>query len=199
MVSVKLMRAMPAAAGHISSASFASGSVSFGNPPGISPTTLTPIACKPMNADAAVPRPIAMRGAGARLKNFSKTMMTANVAIATNSVVVFVSGSFSKMCHTSRKKPSLWILIPTSLGNWSTTITSPMPALKPVSTGSEMKFARKPSLKIRATSRIAPTRIASVAVATTGSADDPPIAAPPRIAMVVVVLTDSTLDVPSTA
>ena len=35
----------------------------------------------------------------------------------------------------SRKKPALWIWIPSSFGIWSTTITRPMPDLNPVSTG----------------------------------------------------------------
>jgi hypothetical protein len=143
MVSVKLINAMPAAAGHISSASAASGGVSFGKPPGISPTTLTPIAFNPSSTDAAVPAAMAMSGAGARRKYFSKTMMTAKVASATASVTGFVCGSFSTIDAASLKKFSFAILMPRSFGSWSTTITRPMPALKPVSTGSEMKFARK--------------------------------------------------------
>ena len=37
---------------------------------------------------------------------------------------------------------SMWM--PSSFGTWSSTITSPMPALNPVRTGSEMKLATKP-------------------------------------------------------
>jgi hypothetical protein len=133
------------------------------------------------------------------LKNFSNTKITANVPRATMSVAGLVSCRWVRIAHTSAKKFSLWILMPKSLGAWSTTMTSPMPALNPVSTGSEMKFVRKPRRNMRATSRIAPTRIASVAVAVSGSAEDPPIAAPVRIAMVVVVLRLRTVDVPSTA
>ena len=45
---------------------------------------------------------------------------------------------------------------PSSFGTWSSTITSPMPALKPVSTGAEMKLATKPSRITEASIRIAP-------------------------------------------
>ena len=71
---------------------------------------------------------------------------------------------------TSRKKPCLVMWMPSSLGTWSSTITRPMPALKPVSTGVEMKFATKPRRSSRATSSITPTSAASVAVAVTSLA-----------------------------
>ncbi len=97
---------------------------------------------------------------------------------------------------------SIWI--PRSFGIWSTTITSPIPDLKPVSTGSEMKFATKPSLSAEASTSIAPTTIASVADAATRSAAAALGAASPRaaadkIAIVVVVLTLSGREVPRTA
>ena len=44
-------------------------------------------------------------------------------------------------------------------------MTTPIPALNPTSTGSEMKFATKPSRRIQATTRIAPTINVSVAAA----------------------------------
>ena len=42
-------------------------------------------------------------------------------------------------------------------------MTSPMPALNPISTGSEMKLATKPRRKSAASTRMAPTSSVSVA------------------------------------
>ena len=79
-----------------------------------------------------------------------------------------------------------------------------MPALKPVSTGVDMKFATKPSRSSRAASSIAPTSAVSVAVAVISRAGSPsgtvsPSCVPARIASVVVELTLSTREVPSSA
>ena len=81
------------------------------------------------------------------------------------------------MCCTtltrSRKNPCLVMWMPSSFGTWSRTITSPIPALKPVSTGAEMKLATKPSRSSRARSSITPTSAVSVAVAVTSFAGSP--------------------------
>ncbi len=79
-----------------------------------------------------------------------------------------------------------------------------MPALKPVSTGAEMKLATKPSRSSRAASSITPTSAVNVAVAVTSFAGSPsgtarPSCVPARIASVVVELTLSTRDEPSSA
>jgi hypothetical protein len=165
---------------------------------------LTPCDGSPRNTEAAIAVATAIRGVGAFGSNFSKAMMTANVPSATSSVAIDVAGRCRTISTTSRKKPSLWILMPSSFGIWSTTTTNPMPALNPVSTGSEMKFARKPRRKTRATRRIAPTRTASVAVAAARLTSGwdwvaAPSAAAPRIAIVVVELTLSTGEVPRSA
>ncbi len=96
----------------------------------------------------------------------------------------------------------MWM--PRSFGTWSITITTPMPALKPVRTGSEMKFATNPRRRMRAASRIAPVSAASIAVAPAMLASGfawatSPRAAAERIAMVVVVLTLSVREEPSSA
>ena len=83
-------------------------------------------------------------------------------------------------------------------------MTTPMPALKPVSTDSEMKLPMKPRRSAPAASRMAPTSNASVPVAAISSATPPPGAtrpssAPVRIAMVVVVLTLSGRELPTKA
>ncbi|CAG4902349.1 hypothetical protein R69919_03066 [Paraburkholderia gardini] len=94
--------------------------------------------------------------------------------------------------------------MPSSFGIWSTTMTIAIPALNPVSTGPEMKFARKPSRNTDASTRITPTINVSVAVAIISSAGLPsgaarPSAAATRMASVVVVLTPSGRDVPVNA
>ena len=47
--------------------------------------------------------------------------------------------------------------MPRIFGIWSTTMTSPIPALKPTSTGSEMKFATIPRRSTHASKSAAPT------------------------------------------
>ncbi len=79
----------------------------------------------------------------------------------------------------------MWI--PSSLGTWSRTITRPTPALKPVSTGTEMKLATNPRRISLARSSIAPTSAVKVAVAVTSFAGSPsgtarPSCVPARIA-----------------
>ena len=91
--------------------------------------------------------------------------------------------------------------MPTSFGTWSSTMTSPMPALKPVSTGVDMKFATKPEPEDRrADQQHAGQRgqRRGCAVSLTGSPSGTtnPSCAPVRIASVVVELTLSTRDVP---
>ena len=54
------------------------------------------------------------------------------------------------MLTRSVKKPCFVMWMPSNFGTWSSTITRPIPALKPVSTGVEMKFATNPSRKSRA-------------------------------------------------
>ena len=129
---------------------------------------------------------------------------TANVASATPRVISEVSGMWWTTFSTSAKKPCLVMWTPSSLGSWSSTITRPIPALKPVSTGVEMKFATKPRRSSRASSSIAPTRAASVAVAVTSlpgslSGTARPNCVPARMASVVVELTLSTREAPSSA
>ena len=204
IVSVKLINAMPSAPGTNCSTSDRSGSVSAGNPCGIRPTVDTPSAFSPNSHDAAMPPPTATRGAGECGHSFSMPISTANVAAATASVSSDVSGRCCTTLATSRKNPCLSMWMPSSFGTWSSTITRPMPALKPVSTGVEMKFATNPRFSSRATISIAPTSAVSVAVAVTSFAGSPsgtasPNWVPARMASVVVELTESTRDVPSSA
>ena len=94
--------------------------------------------------------------------------------------------------------------MPSSFGIWSTTITIAMPALKPVSTGAEMKSARNPRRRAAAASRVTPTISVSADTSPTISvplADGPALATAPatRIASVDVVVTLKRRDVPASA
>ena len=129
---------------------------------------------------------------------------TSSVAAATASVIREVSGTWPATFRTSRKNPCFAMWIPRSFGTWSSTITRPMPALKPVSTGVEMKLATNPSFRSLARTSIAPTSATSVAVAVTSFAGSPsgtarPSCVPARIPSVVVLLTLRTRDEPSSA
>jgi hypothetical protein len=84
------------------------------------------------------------------------------------------------------------------LPSWLAAITSPVPILKPLRTGSEMKSARKPRRSSPAASSRPPTMNASVAAAVTRSSVEA-IAVAVRIAIVDVVLTLSAREAPSTA
>ena len=112
-----------------------------------------------------MPPPTATSGAGECGHSRSMPISTANVATATASVISEVSGTCCATLRRSAKNPCLVMWMPRSFGTWSSTITRPMPALKPVSTGVEMKLATNPSRSSLASSSIAPTSAVSVAVA----------------------------------
>ena len=96
----------------------------------------------------------------------------------------------------------MWM--PSSFGTWSSTITRPIPALKPVSTGAEMKFATNPRLSSRASDqdhadqpgerRRRGDQLRRIAVGHHQAS-----CVPARMASVVVELTLSTREVPSSA
>ena len=204
MVSVKLISAMPSAPGTRLAISPGSGSVTAGRPCGIRPTMPTPCACRPSNHDAAMPPATATSGAGECGHKRSMPISTAKVASASINVSPEVWGRCCTRLTRSAKKPCLSMCTPSSLGNWSSTITRPMPALKPVSTGVEMKLATKPRRSTAAATSNTPTSSASVAVAVSSLAGSPsgttsPSCVPARIARVVVELTLSTRELPSSA
>ena len=148
--------------------------------------------------------PTATSGAGECGHSRSMPMSIANVATATASVSSDVPGTCWTTLRTSAKNPCLVMWMPRSFGTWSSTITRPIPALKPVRTGAEMKFATKPSFINRANTSIAPTSAVSVAVAVMSFSGSPsgttsPNCVPARIASVVVELTLNTREVPSSA
>ncbi len=204
MLSVKLISAMPRAPGSSAWISAASGQVSAGRPRGIAPTTATPAVCRPNSHDAPMARPTASSGAAECGFQRSSSTSSAKLAPATASVSHDIAGSSCTIAIASRKKPCLSMCTPISLGTWSSTITRPMPALKPVSTGVEMKFATKPRRSSRARISSPPTSAPSVAVATESLPGSPsgttlPSCAPTRIASVAVELTLSTRELPSSA
>jgi len=168
------------------------------------PTVATPASLNPSVADAPIATVIAINGAGERGAKRSSAKMITSTQMAIAIVATEACGSSCAIANKSRKNPVFSICTPSSFGIWSTTITNPMADLKPVRTGSEMKFATKPSLSTDAATSITPVRTASVALATIRAPESPPGTARPssaatRIASVVVVLTLSGRDVPSSA
>ena len=192
-VSMKLMSAIPTAPGQSSWASDGTGAVKGGNPAGTFPTVATPRAARPRTLDAAMPSATATSGAGSRGATHSRRKIRARSPPPTRSVGRDASPTCRTIATTSRKKPVFTMWNPRSFGTWSTMMTSPSPALKPVRTGSEMRFATAPRRRTRARRRMTPTRTESVAP--TASAETPlpsgarrAISAAVRIAIVVVVL-----------
>ncbi len=143
-------------------------------------------------------------GAGTFGTKLLRPRSSTSIATASINVGIDVLGKlWNSATRFSRNVPFVKCT-PSSFGTWSSTITTPMPALKPDSTGSEMKLARKPSRSTDASASMMPTISASVAAAVNSMAGSPfgtttASSAPVKIAIVVVVVTLSTREVPSTA
>jgi hypothetical protein len=139
----------------------------WGRPCGTCPTDSTG---RPNRPNAAIPAATAISGAGRRgVKRSSPSRITI-VAIPTASAASDVSGRLSAMRSRFWRKFPFAKWTPSSFGTWSSTITVPIPALKPISTGSEMKFATKPRRSSEASARKPPTRSVNVAVAVSNAA-----------------------------
>jgi hypothetical protein len=80
-----------------------------------------------------------------------------------------VSPRFRTRSQIISKKSPLPFSTPNSLGNWPAMMVSASPMMKPLSTGSEMKLATKPSRVRPARMPITPAVIASAAVSVTNS------------------------------
>ena len=151
-----------------------------------------------------MPPPTASSGAGECGHLRSMPASRSRVATAMASVSREVSGTWYAMLRMSLKKPCLVMWMPSSFGTWSRTMTSPIPALKPVRTGVEMKLAMKPSRRAEASRSNTPVSAARVAAAVASLSGSPSGTASAncvlaRIASVAVELTLSTRDVPSRA
>ena len=170
----------------------------------MSPTVDTPKSLKPKNQDAAIPPPTAANGAGECGHRRSIPARAISAISATASVSSEVSGMCWMMLSASWKNPCLVIWMPSSLGIWSRTMTQPIPALKPVRTGVEMKLATKPRRSSEAATRIRPVSAERVAAAVISRAGSPsgtarPSWVPAKMASVVVELKLRTREVPSSA
>ncbi len=153
---------------------------------------------------AAMPAATVTRGAGTRGANFFKPSSNAIIARPSASVTTDVSGKLLNSESRFSKNVPFGKCTPSSFGTWSSTITIPMPALKPDNTGSEMKSAKKPTRSTAARTSMTPTINVSVAAARSNKSGSPPGTtsarlAPVRIAIVVVVVTLSTRELPSAA
>src|SRR5215813_1327719 len=164
-VSVKLISAIPTAPGHNAAARERFGITGDGKPLGMWPTSATPWVCRLSKYAPAIPDITAMSGAGAFGANLSSSTSIAIIDTPTSNVAQDAWERPRKMERTLWKKGARGKWMPKILGNWSTTMTRPIAALNPISTGSEMKFATNPNRRKDAITRIPPTRSVSVAVA----------------------------------
>jgi hypothetical protein len=119
-------------------------------------------------------------------------------------VAGLASPSGSSADHSLAKKLSPSTGTPSTLPSWLAAMYSPMPALKPASTGEEMKSARNPRRSRPAAARKPPTSTASndaVATARPGSPSAPASTSAPavRMEMVEVELTLSGRELPTSA
>ena len=93
--------------------------------------------------------------------------ITASESAPTSRIAPWVSPRCASTCHSCWKKSPVPLPIPSSFGTCPIRIVSASPTMKPFSTGSEMKFARKPSRSTPASSAARPVVIASAAVIAT--------------------------------
>ncbi len=203
-VSTKLIRAMPRAAGQSCCARLRSGRAKLGSPAWTVPTSEIPHRSSPARPDRAMPTATVVKEAGSRGVKCLRPSRRASIARASINVGKDVSGRCLMIETMSWKKPALAICTSRSLGAWSSTMTMPIPALNPVSTGSEIRLASMPSLRSPPSSRKVPTRSDRVADADISMATSPPGATAPRalaarMAMVELVVTLRRREVPSTA
>jgi hypothetical protein len=79
-------------------------------------------------------------------------------------LAAFVAGSSPRKCHSCWKKFPEPFSTPNSFGSCPTRMVRASPMMKPLSTGSEMKLATKPSRRAPATMPSTPVTTASAAV-----------------------------------
>ena len=99
--------------------------------------------------------------------NRRKPMTIASDSRPIASVAALVSPRLPNRPQICSKKSPSALSTPNSFGSWPAMIVSARPTMKPLSTGSEMKLARKPSRSSPAASAAIPVTIASAAVSVT--------------------------------
>jgi hypothetical protein len=150
---------------------------------------------------STIPRATATSAPGKALGAHS-LMATRRARVRTASSVVRPSASCKCVIadHVFWKKLSPLCSMPSAFPSCPEMISSPVPALNPASTGSEMKSARNPRLNAPATSRMTPVNTARVATtwiaSSLVSAPADARAAAVNAAIVDVVVTDSGRDLP---
>jgi hypothetical protein len=204
MDSVNDISAIPAAAGSSAPAPARPGSSNLGRPPLTGPTSATPRSSRSANPTSAIPTTTTTSGPGTLGAQRRSPSSTASPPRARATVAGLASPSCRSADHAWAKKLSPSTRTPSTLPSWLAAMTSPMPALKPASTGEEMKSARNPRRSRPAATRMPATSRASseaVAAARPGSSAAPAWASASavRMEMVEVELTLSGREVPSSA
>ena len=101
---------------------------------------------------------------GTRGANRRSPSTTASEMTPTARVAPLVSPSWVITSQIFWKKLPEPLGMPKKPGSWPAMITSARPMMNPFSTGSEMRLAMNPSLKMPASSAVTPAEIASAAV-----------------------------------
>ena len=112
-------------------------------------------------------------------KNFSVPINSTSMVSPTARVAKDVSGISRTVASKFWTKLPLGKCTPRILGIWSSTITRPIPALKPTSTGSEMKLAMNPIRRTEANTRKPPTSRVNIIAALSSAVALPPGATSP--------------------
>ena len=106
--------------------------------------------------DAAMPERTATSEPGTTGATRRSPSTSASEQRPTTSVRPWVSPSSVRTSQSCSKKLPSPFSMPNSFGTWPMMIVSARPTMKPLSTGSEMKLARKPSRSSPATSAASP-------------------------------------------
>ncbi len=161
--STKDISAIPSAPGHKARINDKSGNVSEGSPAGMGPTRATPKASRPTRPESNMPKATATSAAGRRFVRRGRKTRIASVISESARVSQWIWPRFCSSDTIVWRMGPFSNASPVTFPSWPTKITTPMPALKPVSTGVEMKLAMKPRRRTPANSRKRPARKASVA------------------------------------
>ena len=121
----------------------ASGSPTDGSPLSMWPTMATPDGSK--ISTTTTPNATATSEPGTTGAKRRSPSTSASDTRPISSVVTCVSPSLPSRSQSFSKKSPSPFSTPNSFGSWPTMIVSARPTMKPLSTGSEMKLARKPS------------------------------------------------------
>jgi hypothetical protein len=125
-----------------------------------------------------MPARTATSGAGTAGATRRSTSMTASDPSPTARVNQCIRPSWVTRCHSCSKKFPDPFGTPSILGTWPTMMVSASPTMNPLSTGSEIRFARNPSRSTPASTASRPVVRANVTVRAAYAPASPAAASP---------------------